>query len=234
MEEYRIYRRNPDLVLVDTAVIAKSPHASIAGMGDALAIWFESKACADTGAKNMRGGASTRSALALAELCDKTFPADGEAAIEALHLQVPNDSLERLVEANTLLSGLGFESSGLAAAHAIHNGITTAPGTHSYMHGEKVAFGLIAQLMLESQPKSVVEEVLAFSNSVAFPPHSPTSALAIPAGNSSKRSQGGLPHRERPFTMSRSRTPALVLEAMRAADSAGTSFRQSTPRHARP
>jgi glycerol dehydrogenase len=80
---------------------------------------------------------------------------DEVAAIEALQSGEPNDALERLVEANTLLSGLGFESSGLAAAHAIHNGLTIAPGTHSFMHGEKVAFGLLAQLMLESQPSPV-------------------------------------------------------------------------------
>jgi glycerol dehydrogenase-like iron-containing ADH family enzyme len=29
-----------------------------------------------------------------------------------------------VIEANTLLSGLGFENGGLAAAHAIHNGFT--------------------------------------------------------------------------------------------------------------
>ena len=46
-------------------------------------------------------------------------------------------ALERLVEANTLLSGLGFESSGLAAAHAVHNGLTAAPETHAYFHGRK-------------------------------------------------------------------------------------------------
>ncbi len=228
-EEYRIYRRNPDLVLVDTAVIARSPARHlVAGMGDALATWFEAKACADTGAKNMRGGASTRSALALAELCYKTLLAEGVAAIEALRHQEPNEALERLVEANTLLSGLGFESSGLAAAHAIHNGLTTAASTHGYMHGEKVAFGLIAQLMLESQPKSVVEEVLAFSNSVGLP----TTFADIGIGNPSQEllemvakraSAAGETIHNEPMTV----TPALVLEAMRAADSAGTSFRQS-------
>jgi glycerol dehydrogenase len=93
----------------------------------------------------MRGGASTRSALALAELCYRTLLAVGVAAVQALRSGQPNEPLERLVEANTLLSGLGFESSGLAAAHAIHNGLTTAPGTHPYMHGEKVAFGLLTQ-----------------------------------------------------------------------------------------
>jgi glycerol dehydrogenase len=228
-EEYRIYRRNPDLVLVDTAVIARSPARHlVAGMGDALATWFEAKACADTGAKNMRGGASTRSALALAELCYSTLLADCVAAIEALRHQKPNDALERLVEANTLLSGLGFESSGLAAAHAIHNGLTAAPGTHAYMHGEKVAFGLIAQLMLESQPKSLVEEVLAFSNSVGLPTTFADIGIAKPSRElleavARRASAAGETIHNEPITV----TPALVLEAMRAADSTGTSFRQS-------
>ena len=60
-QEYRFYRKNPDLVLVDTQVIAHSPvHTLVAGMGDALATWFEAKACAESHARNMRGGASTR------------------------------------------------------------------------------------------------------------------------------------------------------------------------------
>jgi glycerol dehydrogenase len=229
MQEYRIYRRNPDLVLVDTAVIAKSPvRHLVAGMGDALATWFEAKVCVHGGVKNMRGGASTRSALALAELCYKTLLADGVAAAEALHRRETNDALERLVEANTLLSGLGFESSGLAAAHAIHNGLTTAPGTHGYMHGEKVAFGLIAQLMLESQPQSVVEEVLAFSNSVGLPTTFSDIGIGSPSQElletAAKRATapGETIHNE-PITV----TPGLVVEAMRAADAAGTSFRKS-------
>lgn len=235
-EEYRIYRRNPDLVLVDTAVIAKSPvRMLVAGMGDALATWFEAKVCVQGGVKNMRGGASTRTALSLAELCYKTLLEHGVAAVVALHQQEPNDSLERLVEANTLLSGLGFESSGLAAAHAIHNGLTTAPSTHGYMHGEKVAFGLISQLMLESQPQSVVDEVLTFSESVGLP----ITFAEIGIGNPNqellervaKRATvpGETIHNE-PITV----TPERVVEAMRAADSAGTSFRQSMPRHGHP
>src|SRR5262249_7479413 len=41
-QQYRFYRKNPDLVLVDTAVIARSPaRLLVAGMGDALATMFE-------------------------------------------------------------------------------------------------------------------------------------------------------------------------------------------------
>lgn len=228
-EAYRIYRRNPDLVLVDTTVIAKGPvRPLVSGMGDALATWFEAKVCAEHGATNMRGGASTRSALALAELCYKTLLADGAAAIEALHGHQPNDALERLVEANTLLSGLGFESSGLAAAHAIHNGLTAAPGTHQFMHGEKVAFGLLAQLMLESQPTAVIEEVLAFSMSVGLPTTFAEIGIDRPSPDLldlvSKRATlpGETIHNE-PMPI----TPSAVIEAMRAADAAGVAFRQA-------
>jgi glycerol dehydrogenase len=175
----------------------------------------------------MRGGASTRSALALAELCYKTLLADGVAAIEALRRQTSNEALERLVEANTLLSGLGFESSGLAAAHAIHNGLTTAAGTHSYMHGEKVAFGLVAQLMLEAQPDPIVEEVLAFANSVGLPTTFADIGIGGPTDETletiAKRATaaGETIHNE-PVPVS----AQMVVEAMRAADAAGMAFRR--------
>jgi glycerol dehydrogenase len=221
---------------VDTAVIARSPvRPLVAGMGDALATWFEAKVCVDGNVKNMRGGASTRTALALAELCYKTLLEDGVAAIAALQKQVPNDSLERLVEASTLLSGLGFESSGLAAAHAIHNGLTTAPGTHGYMHGEKVAFGLISQLMLESQPQSVVDEVLTFSESVGLPTTFAGIGISNPSQDLLERvatratAPGETIHNE-PMTV----TPERVIEAMRAADSAATAFKTSNATHTRP
>ena len=180
----------------------------------------------------MRGGASTRSALALAELCYKTLLMDGVAAIEALGRKEPDDALERLVEASTLLSGLGFESSGLAAAHAIHNGLTMAPGTYAYMHGEKVAFGLLAQLLLESQPKSVLDEVLTFSSSVGLPTTFADIGIANPDPGlletiAARAAVPGETIHNEPIPV----TPRLVVEAMRAADAAGTAFRQSIRDH---
>src|SRR5205085_5052352 len=112
---------------------------------------------------------STRSALALADLCYRTLLEDGADALRAVQNRVVTPALERLVEANTLLSGLGFESSGLAAAHAVHNGLTAAPATHAYFHGEKVAYGLLTQLVLEGQPRAVVEPVLRFATEVGLP-----------------------------------------------------------------
>lgn len=226
-QEYRFYRKNPDLVLVDTAVIALSPPRLLtAGMGDALSTWFEAKTCVAGNVRNMRGGASTQSALTLAELCYRTLLADGADALRAVRAQVVTPALERLVEANTLLSGLGFESSGLAAAHAIHNGLTAASGTHDYFHGEKVAFGTLTQLVLEGQPRQRIEEVLAFASEVGLPITLAEVGLSDPPRELLLQvavratAQGETIHNE-PFAV----TPDMVADALRAADATGRGWK---------
>jgi len=170
VEEIRLLPCNPVLVLVDTGVILQSPPRLLAsGMGDALATWFEARACAASHSKNIRGGSSTRSALALAELCYRTLLENGVAAMTAAQTREITPAFEYIVEANTLLSGLGFESSGLAAAHSIHNGLTVAPQTRSFYHGEKVAFGTLVQLVLENGATSEIEEVIRFCMQVGLP-----------------------------------------------------------------
>jgi glycerol dehydrogenase len=169
-EAYKLVRHNPALVLVDSSAVVRAPARLFsAGMGDALATWFEARACVAGRVRNMRGGASTLSAAALAELCHRTLMADGAEALSAVKHQVVTPAVERLIEANTLLSGLGFESSGLAAAHAVHNGLTAVPQTHEFLHGEKVAFGVVTQLVLEGAPSAEIEEVLAFCCRVGLP-----------------------------------------------------------------
>lgn len=74
-----------------------------------------------------------------------------------------------MIEANTYLSGVGFESGGLAAAHAVHNGLTAIPDAHHYYHGEKVAFGTLTQLVLENAPVEEIETVAALSHAVGLP-----------------------------------------------------------------
>ena len=169
-EEYLIYPKNPDMVVMDTAIIAKAPvRLLVSGMGDALSTWFEAKACYDARATSMAGGQSTEAALSLARLCYDTLLAEGEKARLAAQAGVVTEALERIIEANTYLSGIGFESSGLAAAHAIHNGFTILEECHHLYHGEKVAFGTLAQLVLQNSPMDEIETVLGFCQRVGLP-----------------------------------------------------------------
>jgi len=151
VEAYEIHRRSPELVLVDTQVIAESPPRFLAaGIGDAMSTLYEARAVVAAGRPTMRGGRCTRAAFALAVLCHDIVLEHGAAAVAACRRGEADEPLELVVEAATLLSGLGFESAGLAAAHAVHNGLTAVPATHGMLHGEKVAFGTLVHIMLEA------------------------------------------------------------------------------------
>lgn len=169
-EEYFHLQKNPDLVLVDTGIIAKAPvRFLVAGMGDALSTFFEARSCIRSNANNMPGGKSTKAAFALATLCYETLLEESIKAKAACELKVVTKALEDIVEANILLSGLGFESSGLAAAHAIHNGLTVLEETHHYMHGEKVSFGTVVHLVLENAPQEELDTVIGYCKAVGLP-----------------------------------------------------------------
>ena len=163
-------KSNPAAVLVDMNIIARAPvRFLVAGMGDALATWFEARSCSDTQSPNECGGLSTLTGLSLARLCYDTLLQYGAAARIAAERQIVTPALEHIVEANILLSGVGFESGGLASAHSIHNGLTALDETHAYYHGEKVAFGVLAGLQLTDAPPEESSAVFAFCEEVGLP-----------------------------------------------------------------
>ena len=80
-EEYLFLPANPNMVLMDTEIIAKSPvRLTVSGMGDALATYFEARACQASGATTCAGGQVTQAAIALAKLCFDTLMAEGVKA----------------------------------------------------------------------------------------------------------------------------------------------------------
>lgn len=169
-EEYLYLKANPDMVVVDTEVISQAPPRLLAsGMGDALATYFEARACKASHALNCLGGNVTSTAMAIAKLCYDTLIENGIKAILAANVGAVTPAFEKIVEANTYMSGVGFESGGLAAAHAIHNGLTALPATHEYLHGEKVAFGLIAMLVMEDSPDEEIQQVIDFCVTMGLP-----------------------------------------------------------------
>lgn len=220
--EYRFFGRNPDAVLVDTEVIANAPvRFLVAGIGDGLSTYFEAVASSTSRTPTMAGGPPLQAGLALARLCYETLRADGVAARQAAERGVVTPALERVIEANTLLSGLGFESGGLAAAHAIHNGLTVLHETHSYWHGEKVAFGVISLLVLEGRPQELIDDVIDLCLQVGLPVT--LSDIGVDADAETLEpvaaaacAEGETIHNE-PFPV----TPDMVVAAMLGADAIG-------------
>ena len=223
----RKMKKNADLVLVDTEIIVKAPRRLfVAGMGDALATWLEAQACECSDSPNYIGSGMRRckAGMAIAKASWDILFEDGEKALMALDSGVVTEAFENVVEANTLLSGLGFLNTGLATAHGIHSGLTVLPETHKYLHGEKVAFGIVCQMVLENTPVETVDKVMRFMVAIGLPvtladlgvetKHEKVLAIA------EKTAGGPLVHQE-PFAV----TAERVYSAIIAADALGRKYK---------
>lgn len=174
MDGFDVWSFNPDLVLVDTQVIVNAPVRWLAsGIADGLSTWFEAEAAFKARCVALSGGVATMAAMNLARLCYDILMEYGVSAMLDAAKHVVTPAVEKVVEANTLLSGLGFESGGLATAHAIASGLTMFKATQAYSHGEKVSFGLVSQLCLDEDARveerlKVVDFLIAIGLPVTF------------------------------------------------------------------
>lgn len=170
LAEVRLMATNPDVVLVDTSIIAQAPARFFAaGIGDALSKAFEVAQCARSGGLNFFKASPTELALAIADRCYAIVRADGVAALEAVKRRSSDASMERVVEATVLLSGLAFESGGLSIAHSLTRGFSAVPQVARALHGEQVALGLLAQLVAEEREAAFLQDLRNFYAAVGLP-----------------------------------------------------------------
>ncbi len=215
---------NPDYVLVDTRIIAEAPvRFLVSGMGDALATWFEAETCDRSHFRNVCGGFNLRAIMVLADACYQTLLTYGSTARISCENNLVSPALEYIVEANTLLSGLGFESGGLSTAHGIHDCLCNLEGTHAYYHGEKVAFGTLAGLFLEAKPQSLIDEVYAFCKSIGLPTTLQQIGLEGVTGKELEAAIQPVYDNQQSYlhNVSFALTPEGIIEAIRMADAFG-------------
>jgi len=223
------HKASPDIVLLDTEIILTAPvRFLVSGMGDALSTYFEARANAESDTANYigKGYRRTKAAMAIAKLCYEILLEDGLEAKLAAEKGVCTEAVENIIEANTLLSGLGFENTGCAAGHAVNEGLTVLEETHHFFHGEKVAFGTICQLVLENRPKSEIEEVVRFCLSVGLPTtladlHVEPTHEKLMAVSRRAAIEGGIAHAE-PFKV----TPEIIYNTILATDALTTHYKK--------
>ena len=171
-ESVEFFPQNPTMVVVDTDVIVSaSERYFVAGIGDAMATWYEAKVWLDNpSARNSLGALPTLASCAMGEMCAQTLFKYGEMAAKSVLLDQNDTAVDKVIEANTLLSGIGFESGGLALAHAIALAYPEIEFIHDhYLHGEMVAMGTLAQLAMEDSGDA--ERVTRFFARVGLPVH---------------------------------------------------------------
>ena len=164
-------KHSPDVLMLDNEIIigAKTRYF-VAGMGDALAVYFEGRGCTHTGSQNSLHANQTFCALAMCDYCLDALLRYGLPAKLAYEQKVITPAVERMIEVNLLSAGIAFEGAGLAAAHAIHNGLTVIPSVRNNMlHGEIVAFGVLSELHLTNAQPEEMDKIYHFCETVGLP-----------------------------------------------------------------
>jgi len=167
-----LMRTNPAMVLVDTRIIVQAPvRTLVAGMGDALATRFEAEVSNKTGTAAITGGLSSQTALMMSQLSFDILMEKGREAKQEAETGVPGPAFEAVVEANILLSGVGYESGGLSAAHAIAGSLTILHDQYDPVpyHGEMVAFSTLCQLIMENRNPKFLDDIFGFCKDVGLP-----------------------------------------------------------------
>ncbi|MFG6104617.1 iron-containing alcohol dehydrogenase family protein [Leptothoe sp. EHU-05/26/07-4] len=135
----------PNLLLLDYELVATAPKRTlIAGIGDAIAKWYEASVSSGHSSQTLIIGAVQQARVLRDILFQKSA-----AALE----NPGGDDWREVVDASVLMAGviggMGGAQCRTVAAHAVHNGLTQIPSSHSMLHGEKVAYGILVQLRLE-------------------------------------------------------------------------------------
>ena len=135
----------PDLLVLDYDLVATAPQRMlVAGIGDAIAKWYEASVSSGHSSQTLLIAAVQQARVLRDILFQKSIGA----------LEHPGgEDWQEVVDATVLLAGviggLGGAQCRTVAAHAVHNGLTHIPGSHHALHGEKVAYGILVQLRLE-------------------------------------------------------------------------------------
>jgi glycerol dehydrogenase-like iron-containing ADH family enzyme len=163
--------RCPDLLVLDYDLIATAPQRTlVAGIGDAIAKWYEASVSSGHSHQSVIIAAVQQARVLRDILLQKSIPA----------LEQPGgEEWRSVVDAAVLLAGviggLGGAQCRTVAAHAVHNGLTHLPASHGQLHGEKVAYGILVQLRLEELVQgnqlatSSRQQLLKFYSEIGLP-----------------------------------------------------------------
>ncbi|WP_028535284.1 glycerol dehydrogenase [Paludibacterium yongneupense] len=225
-DRYLWLPQNPDVVLADTGILVAAPFRFFAaGVGDALATYFEARACYLSDGVNLVNKKPSRTGLGLAELCYQLLRENVAMAADAVRAKAATPAFEHIIEATIYLSGVGAEAGGLAAAHAVNNGMSAIPQLHNAQHGEKVGFGLLTQLVLEGAPEEEFAEVIRIMKTVGLPLSLDEFGLtAFIEADWRRVAEIACAEGDSMANMLRRCTPDQVYDAMRAADAIGKRY----------
>ncbi|MGG5318352.1 iron-containing alcohol dehydrogenase family protein [Enterococcus sp. AZ072] len=216
MLRYDIFPKATDLVLIDPQVLLESPYElMVAGIGDTLAKWYESDAIiSQLAVKPIE--------IQVAEFAAKKrrdiLLAESSAALQAMKEKQLNQAFIDIIETNILLAGMvggfGDEYGRTSGAHSIHDALTVLPDSHKQLHGNKVAYGILVQLMIE-QKVSEIRQLLPFYHQLGLPTNLQDMSLALTEKDYQQVAERAAAPDEMIHFMKETITPEVIIQAMR-------------------
>jgi len=161
----------PDVLVLDYDLVQSADRRTlVAGIGDALAKWYEASVSSGHSDQTLIIAAVQQARVLRDILFQKSVEAIAHPGSEAWR---------EVVDASVLLAGviggLGCAQCRTVAAHAVHNGLTHLLESHDTLHGEKVAYGILVQLRLEEMMQgnqlaaSARQQLLKFYGEIGLP-----------------------------------------------------------------
>jgi len=167
---YEIFNDANHLVLVEPRIILAAPKEYLlAGIGDTLAKWYEAVVLSpqpETLPLTVQLGLNTALTIrdVLLNQSEDALQAQADKQLTQPFLNV----LDAIIAGGGLVGGLGDRYTRIAAAHSVHNGLTALPQTDAFLHGTKVAYGILVQSALLNQPE-VVRQLTALYRVLDLP-----------------------------------------------------------------
>lgn len=157
--QMRNNRKSADLVLADTRILLNSPIRYLhSGVVDTFAKYYENRPLLEKHPESITALLTVQgSKLAYDLLEDNT-----KKALEEAKRDIYGDAARNVVDAIIYLAGYAGSFSEdyghYSFAHPFYHCSTRLANTRHRLHGEKVAYGILAQLFLENKPE---DEILA-------------------------------------------------------------------------
>lgn len=176
---------NPDLILVDSEIIAKAPvRYFVSGIGDAISKKYEVLTSISVGEKNFFGGKPIFFITHLLDVCHETLLKYGLEAKNSIERKETNEIVETVITSIILLSGLLFENGGLVGAHSVANVLYNEGYGKKNLHGELVAVGILLQIILEQLPTTELKMLDGFFQRLGLPRN--LTDLGVPVNDNHK------------------------------------------------
>lgn len=166
------YLRQAAFFITDPYLVIESPvEYFIAGLADTIAKWYESDLILNQA--ELLNYPFLKLAKETTILCKDSILAASSEAIKDMQAGNVTDAFVNLSEIvfaiAGLVGGLGDKYARNAAAHAMHDAISKyLPKSHEYLHGEKVAYGILYQLALEER-WGMIDDLLPFYEELHLP-----------------------------------------------------------------